>query len=267
LAKICTKIGYTEKWKDYSALVIEPDDLLGNLMRSAQLEYRRMVDKLGKPVDRTEWFMTPQTVNAYYNAGQNEIVFPAAILQPPFFDVEADDAVNYGSIGCVIGHEISHAFDDQGCKYDGDGNMNNWWTDEDRDAFHKQTAKLVQQFNQYAPLPGKTVNGELTLGENIADLSGMSIAYKAYKLALKGKTPAVIDGLTGDQRFFLGWAQSWQRKYRDAEMINRLLVDPHSPSMYRSNGPVSNFDPFYSAFGVKPGDQQYLPPVERIRIW
>jgi putative endopeptidase len=267
LSKIRTKIGHTTKWRDYSTLVVEPDDLLGNLMRSAQVEYRRMVDKLGKPVDREEWFMTPQTVNAYYNPGGNEIVFPAAILQPPFFDVDADDAVNYGSIGAIIGHEISHAFDDQGSKYDGDGNLRDWWTNADRDAFHKHTAKLVEQFNQYSPLPGKNVNGELTLGENIADLSGMSIAYKAYHLSLDGKPSPVIDEWTGDQRFFLGWGQSWQRKYRDNEMVNRLLVDPHSPAMYRANGPLTNFDPYYSAFDVQPGDQLYRAPVERIRIW
>lgn len=267
LAKISTKLGHTEKWRDYSTLVIERDDLLGNLMRSAVVEHERMVDKLGKPVDVTEWYMTPQTVNAYYNPSQNEIVFPAAILQPPFFDVGADDAVNYGSIGAVIGHEISHAFDDQGSKYDGDGNLKDWWTDADRDAFHKQSARLVQQFNQYSPLPGKTVNGELTLGENIADLSGMSIAHKAYKIALDGKPAPEIDGWTGDQRFFLGWAQSWQRKYRDAEMVNRLLTDPHSPSMYRANGPCTNFDVFYEAFDVQPGDEQYRAPEERITIW
>ncbi len=267
LSKITTKIGYTDKWRDYSTLVVDPNDLLGNLMRSAKVEYKRMVDKLGKPVDRSEWYMTPHTVNAYYNPGQNEIVFPAGILQPPFFDVTADDAVNYGSIGAIIGHEISHAFDDQGSKYDGDGNLNDWWTDEDREAFHKQTAKLVDQFSKYSPLPDKTVNGELTLGENIADLSGMSIAHKAYNIALDGKEAPVIDGWTGDQRFFLGWGQSWQRKYRDAEMVNRLLTDPHSPSMYRSNGPVSNFDAFYDAFDVKPGDELYRAPAERIKIW
>jgi predicted metalloendopeptidase len=267
LAKIRTKLGHTEKWRDYSALVIERDDLLGNLMRSAQVEYKRMVDKLGKPVDATEWFMTPQTVNAYYNPSQNEIVFPAAILQPPFFDVTADDAVNYGSIGAIIGHEISHAFDDQGSKYDGDGNLKDWWTDADREAFRKQTTKLVEQFSTYSPLPGKHVNGELTLGENIADLSGMSIAHKAYLLALDGKPTPVIDGWTGDQRFFLGWAQSWQRKYRDAEMVNRLLTDPHSPAMYRANGPCTNFDVFYEAFDIQPGDQLYRAPAERITIW
>ncbi|QEG35630.1 M13 family metallopeptidase [Bythopirellula goksoeyrii] len=267
LAKITTKIGHTDKWRDYSALVIEPDDLLGNYLRSAEVEYNRMIDKLGKPVDKEEWFMTPQTVNAYYNPGQNEIVFPAAILQPPFFDVDAHDAVNYGGIGAIIGHEISHAFDDQGSKYDGDGNLNNWWTDEDRAAFHKLTSKLVDQFNSYSPLPSKHVNGKLTLGENIADLSGMSIAYKAYNLFLDGEEAPIIDDWTGDQRFFLGWSQSWQRKYRDAEMLKRLLVDPHSPSMYRSNGPMSNFDPFYEAFEVKLGDEQYRAPEDRIRIW
>ncbi len=267
LAKITTKIGHTNKWRDYSALVVKPDDLLGNYLRSAVVEHNRMIDKLGKPVDKEEWFMTPQTVNAYYNPGQNEIVFPAAILQPPFFDVDAHDAVNYGGIGAIIGHEISHAFDDQGSKYDGDGNLNNWWTDEDRAAFHKLTSKLVEQFNNYSPLPNKNVNGELTLGENIADLSGMSIAYKAYNLFLDGKEAPIIDGWTGDQRFFLGWSQSWQRKYRDAELLKRLLVDPHSPSMYRSNGPMSNFDPFYEAFDVKLGDEQYRQPEDRIRIW
>jgi len=267
LSKITTKIGYTEKWRDYSALEVKSDDLLGNLMRSAEVEYQRMINKLGQPVDRTEWYMTPQTVNAYYNPGSNEIVFPAAILQPPFFDFEADDAVNYGSIGSVIGHEISHAFDDQGCKYDGDGNLNNWWTDEDRKAFKKLTSQLVAQYSSYSPLDGKNVNGELTLGENIADLSGMSIAYKAYLLSLSGKPAPVLDGWTGPQRFFIGWCQSWRRKYRDAEMINRLLTDPHSPAQYRGNGPLMNFDPFYEAFDVKAGDRLFKAEGERIRIW
>jgi predicted metalloendopeptidase len=197
----------------------------------------------------------------------NEIVFPAAILQPPFFDDQADDASNYGGIGAVIGHEISHAFDDQGSKYDGDGNLKNWWTDEDRDAFTRLTGRLVDQYSKYSPLPGKSVNGQLTLGENIADLSGMSIAYKAYHLSLAGKEAPVIDGWTGDQRFFLGWGQIWRRKYRDAEMVNRLLVDPHSPSAYRANGPLTNLDAFYSAFSLKPGDKLYKPEAERIRIW
>ena len=267
LSKITTKIGYTEKWRDYSTLEVKPDDLAGNLLRSAEVEYRRMIDKLGNPVDRTEWYMTPQTINAYYNPGSNEIVFPAAILQPPFFDFEADDAVNYGSIGSVIGHEISHAFDDQGCKYDGDGNLNNWWTDEDRAAFKKLTSQLVAQYGAYSPLKGKRVNGELTLGENIADLSGMSIAYKAYLLSLSGEPPMVMEGWTGQQRFFVGWCQSWRRKYRDAELINRLLTDPHSPAKYRGNGPLMNFDPFYEAFEVKAGDGLFRATDERIRIW
>jgi len=267
LAKITTKIGCTEKWRDYSALEIKADDLVGNLMGSARVEYHRMIDKLGQPVDRKEWHMTPQTVNAYYNPSMNEIVFPAAILQPPFFNVAADDAVNYGSIGAVIGHEISHAFDDQGSKYDSDGNLEDWWTVEDRAAFTKLTSQLVDQFDGYAPLEGKHVNGRLTLGENIADLSGMSIAYKAYLLASRGKQPPNIDEWTGPQRFFLGWAQSWRRKYRPAEMVNRLLTDPHSPAEYRSYGPCTNFDPFYEAFDLQPGDQLYRPPTARIRIW
>jgi len=267
LSKINTKIGYTDKWRDYSGLEIRPDDLVGNLLRSRQLEYRRMIDKLGKPVDAHEWHMTPQTVNAYYSASKNEIVFPAAILQPPFFDVTADDAVNYGAIGAIIGHEISHAFDDQGSKYDGDGNLNNWWTDEDRAAFHQLSAKLVEQFSAFSPLPGKYINGQLTLGENIADLSGMSVAYKAYRNTLGDKEAPVIDGWSGDQRFFLGWGQSWRRKYRDAALASRLLTDPHSPGMYRSNGPLSNFNPFYAAFDVQVGDEMYRPPEERIRIW
>ena len=267
LSKITTKIGYTESWRDYSGLTIKSDDLLGNLMRSAEVEYQRMINKLGKPVDRTEWYMTPQTVNAYYNPGSNEIVFPAAILQPPFFDFEADDAVNYGSIGSVIGHEISHAFDDQGSKYDGDGNLENWWTDEDRKAFKELTSKLVAQYEGYSPIEGKNVNGELTLGENIADLSGMSISYQAYLLALDGAEPAVLDGWTGPQRFFIGWCQSWRRKYREQEILRRLLTDRHSPAKYRGNGPLINFDPFYEAFDLKAGDRLFQPEADRIRIW
>ncbi len=267
LAKINTKIGYTDKWRDYSKLQIDPQDLLGNVMRSQRVEHARMVEKLGKPIDRDEWGMTPQTVNAYYNPGMNEIVFPAAILQPPFFDPTSDEAANYGGIGAVIGHEISHAFDDQGSKYDGDGNLNNWWNAKDRQAFKELTSRLVDQYNEYSPLPGKTVNGELTLGENIADLSGLAIAHKAYRLSLQGKTAPVIDGWTADQRFFMGWGQVWKRKYRDAEMIRRLLTDPHSPSWYRANGPIINIDAFYSAFGVQPGDALYCAPDQRIKIW
>jgi predicted metalloendopeptidase len=267
LSKITTKIGYAEKWRDYSKLVVDANDLFGNMVRSAQFEHQRMIDKLGKPVDRTEWGMTPQTVNAYYNPGMNEIVFPAAILQPPFFDADADDAANYGGIGSVIGHEISHAFDDQGSKYDGDGNLNNWWTDRDRSEFKQLTDRLIAQYTAYEPLPGKTLNGELTLGENIADLSGMSIALKAYRFAQQAKGAPVIDGWTGDQRFFLGWGQIWRRKYRDAEMIRRLLIDPHSPSTYRANGPLTNLNAFYKAFDVQPGDQLYKSEAERIQIW
>ncbi len=267
LNKITTKIGYPTKWRDYSKLTIDAKDLLGNVRRSSEVEYQRMINKLGKPIDREEWGMTPQTVNAYYNPSMNEIVFPAAILQPPFFDAEADDAANYGGIGAVIGHEISHAFDDQGSKYDGDGNLNNWWTAKDRDAFQKLTRKLIDQYNEYRPLPDKNVNGELTLGENIADLSGLSIAHRAYRISLSGKDAPVIDGWSGDQRFFLGWSQVWRRKYRDAEMMRRLLTDPHAPSWYRANGPVINIDAFYQAFNVKPGDALYRPADQRIRIW
>ena len=267
LGKFTTKIGYTEKWRDYSKLEIRADDLIGNCQRSARLEHQRMLDKLGQPVDRGEWAMTPQTVNAYYNPGLNEIVFPAAILQPPFFNPEADDAVNYGGIGAVIGHEISHGFDDQGSKYDGDGNLRNWWSDEDRRAFTELTRRLISQYNEYQPLPGRALNGELTLGENIADLSGVSIAYQAYRLSQQNHPAPVLNDWTGDQRFFLGWAQIWRRKYRDAEMLRRLLTDPHSPSRYRANGPVVNLDAFYEAFQVREGDELYRPPSDRIRIW
>jgi predicted metalloendopeptidase len=267
LSKFTAKIGYPEKWRDYSQLEIRADDLIGNCLRSARLEHQRMLDKLGQPVDRQEWGMTPQTVNAYYNPGLNEIVFPAAILQPPFFDPEADDAVNYGGIGAVIGHEISHGFDDQGSKYDGDGNLQNWWTDRDRQAFTRLTQRLTAQYSDYHPLPGKSVNGELTLGENIADLSGLAIAYKAYRLAQADHPSPPIDGWSGDQRFFLGWSQIWRRKYRDAELIRRLLTDPHSPSAFRANGPVTNLDAFYEAFDVQPGDTLYKPPADRIQIW
>jgi predicted metalloendopeptidase len=267
LSKINTKIGYPDEWRDYSCLQVEADDLVGNLKRSAGVEYNRMIDRLGKPINRKEWGMTPHTVNAYYNPAMNEIVFPAAILQKPFFNVNSDDAINYGGIGAVIGHEISHAFDDQGSQYDGDGNLQNWWTDEDRASFNALKTKLIEQYADYEPLPGKFVNGELTQGENIADLSGLEIAFKAYKLSLDGETPPEIAGWTGDQRFFLGWSQVWRRKYREAEMVKRLLTDPHSPSRYRANGPVTNIDAFYQAFEVKPGDQLYKPAEERIKIW
>lgn len=267
LSKITTKIGYPDQWRDYSALMVKPDDLVGNILRSRRIEHDRNVTRLGKPVDRMEWGMTPQTVNAYYNPSMNEIVFPAAILQPPFFDPQAPAALNYGGIGAVIGHEISHAFDDQGSEYDGDGNLRNWWTDADREAFRKLTERLVNQYSTYSPLPDKFVNGKLTLGENIADLSGLSIAYKAYQLEKGGVEPAAVAGWTGNQLFFVGWSRVWQRKYRDSEMLNRLLSDPHSPSEYRANGPVQNIDAFFEAFDVKPGDGLYKPAEERIRIW
>jgi predicted metalloendopeptidase len=267
LSKITTKIGYPDQWRDYSELRIDAADLIGNILRSRRFEHFRQVNRLNQPVDRKEWGMTPQTVNAYYNPSLNEIVFPAAILQPPFFDVSADDAVNYGGIGAVIGHEISHGFDDEGSKYDGDGNLTNWWTEADRKAFEGLTSRLVAQYEGYEPLPDRKLNGKLTLGENIADLSGMAIAYKAYMLSLgdnKGKT---LDGYTPAQRFFLGWSQIWRRKYRDDEMARRLLIDPHSPSAFRANGPVTNLDAFYEAFNIQPTDKLYKAPGERIQIW
>jgi len=267
LHKITPKIGYPRKWRDYSALEVQADDLFGNMMRSAEFEHQRMIDKLGKPVDKEEWGMTPQTVNAYYNPGKNEIVFPAAILQPPFFDASAEDAVNYGGIGAVIGHEISHGFDDQGSRYDGDGNLQNWWTDEDRAAFEELTSRLITQFEGYEPLPGRKLNGKLTLGENIADLSGLAIARKAYAMSLNGGPGKTMDGFTASQRFFLGWSQIWRRKYRESELIRRLVIDPHSPSRFRANGPVANLDAFYEAFDVRPGDKLYKAPEDRIQIW
>lgn len=267
LSKMTVKVGYGDHWRDYSSLEIHANDLVGNLMRSSRFEFERMLGKLDSPVDRNEWDMPPHTVNAYYSPSMNEIVFPAAILQPPFFDPQADDAVNYGAIGAVIGHEISHAFDDQGSQYDGDGNLNNWWTDEDRRAFEELIAKVVTQYEAYQPLPGQPINGRLTLGENIADLSGLAVAYKAYEISLAGREPERIDGLTGCQRFFLGWAQAWRCKYRDAELAMRLLTDPHSPAPFRANGAVSNMDAFYNAFDVKPGDRLYRPLSERVRIW
>ena len=267
LSKIRTKIGYPNKWRDYSALVIEPDDLLGNILRSSKVEHDRSVNKMGKPIDREEWGMTPQTVNAYYSPTKNEIVFPAAILQSPFFSAKADAPLNYGGIGAVIGHEISHAFDDQGSRYDGDGNLNNWWTDADREAFEKLTKQLVMQYDAYEPLPGKFVKGKFTLGENIADLSGLEISHRAMSLELEGQSPIEIAGWNQDQLFFVGWSRVWARKYRDADMLNRLLTDPHSPSAFRANGPVTNIDAFYQAFKLKEGDKLFKPEGKRIKIW
>ncbi len=267
LAKITVKIGYPDKWRDYSALVVKPDDLVGNVMRAEEFERKRHIARSGGPVDKGEWFMTPQTVNAYYSSATNEITFPAAILRPPFFDMNADDAVNYGGIGSVIGHEISHGFDDSGRQFDGDGNLRDWWTPADGDNFRKRAGELVKQFAGYSVLDNRHLNGELTLGENIGDLSGMAVALKAYHMSLAGKPAPEIEGFTGDQRFFLGWAQVWRRKYRDEELLKRLVTDPHSPSEFRTNGPTSNIDAFYDAFGVKPTDRMYRPPNERVRIW
>ena len=267
LASFNTKIGYPDKWKDYAALSVEPADLVGNVMRSRRVEHARETGKLGMPVDREEWFMTPYTVNAYYNPPMNEVVFPAAILQPPFFNVDADDAVNYGAIGAVIGHELSHGFDDQGRKYDGTGNLNDWWTEADATAFADRASRLVAQYNKIEVLPGKFLNGEFTLGENIGDLSGLAIAYRAYHMSLEGEEPAVIDGFTGDQRFFIGWAQIWRRLYRDANLEVRLTSDPHSTSEARTNAVVRNFDQWYQAFNIGSEASLYLPPEERVKIW
>ncbi len=241
--------------------------LATNLIASAEFEHQRDLKKLGGPIDRGEWHMTPQTINAYYNPTMNEIVFPAAILQPPFFNMLADDAVNYGGIGAVIGHELSHGFDDKGSKYDGKGNLRMWWTESDREEFERRAEGLVQQYDSFEPVEGNFVNGKLTLGENIGDLGGLSVAYEAYRLSLDGKEPPVIDGLTGDQRFFLGWSQIWRRLYREPELLKRLVTDPHSPSEYRVNGIVRNMDAWYDAFDVKPTDPLYLKPEERVRIW
>jgi len=261
------KIGYPTKWKDYTGLVTRKDDLLGNVLRAREVRVKREVAKVGQPVDKTEWYMTPQTVNAYYNPLANEIVFPAAILQPPFFDMKADDAVNYGGIGAVIGHEISHGFDDQGRKFDGRGVLRDWWTDKDNELFMARAGALVKQYDAYSPIPGTNLDGELTLGENIGDLSGLAVAYKAYQLALDGQTAPVLDGFTGDQRFFIGWSQVWARNYREDELRKRLKTDPHSPSEYRANGILRNMPAFSKAFEVKEGDKLYLPPEQVVRIW
>ena len=270
LEKFTPKIGYPDKWRDYSALEIKAGDLIGNLAQIAKYSQDYEYNKIGKPVDKSEWYMTPQTVNAYYNPGMNEIVFPAAILQPPFFDVNADDyAANYGGIGAVIGHEIGHGFDDQGSKYDGDGNLVNWWSDIDRKEFEKRTKKLIDQYDQLSPAaaPDVKVNGALTVGENIGDLGGLTIAYKAYEISLNGKQPPVIDGYSGAQRFFMGWAQSWRGKYRAEEVRRRIATDPHSPDEFRCNQIVANLDEFYQAFGVGENDKHFMKADARVRIW
>ncbi len=269
LGKFTPKIGYPNKWRDYSALVTNPSDLFANIGHVTKFQRDFELAKIGKPVDRDEWHMTPQTVNAYYNPVMNEIVFPAAILQPPFFSLTADDAVNYGGIGAVIGHEIGHGFDDQGSKYDGDGALNNWWSDADRAAFELRSQALIEQYNQLHPeeAPDITVNGALTVGENIGDLGGLAIAYKAYQISLGGAPSALIDGLTGEQRLFFGWAQVWRGKVRPEEQRRRIATDPHSPSEFRCNTIVSNFTPFYEAFGVTENDALWLDEKSRVQIW
>jgi putative endopeptidase len=267
LAAITPKIGYPDKWRDYTALDIRDDSYAENVMRAEVFEVRYRLSKLGKPVDRTEWGMTPPTVNAYYNPSMNEIVFPAGILQPPFFNAGADDAVNYGAIGAVIGHEITHGFDDQGSRYDLDGNLRNWWTSEDRAHFTAKTDKLVKQYDACVPLEKLHVNGRLTLGENLADLGGVAIAYAAYQKSLHGQPAPVIDGFTGPQRFFIGFAQVWRGTSRDAEQRLRLRTDPHSPPIVRATVPVSNIQAFYDAFGIKPGDTMYREPQDRVEVW
>jgi len=261
------KIGYPDKWRDYSALTITRDDLIGDVQRSTVFEWNREVKRLDDPADKSEWGMTPSTINAYYNPSWNEIVFPAAILQPSFFDPAADDAVNYGGIGAVIGHEISHGFDDQGSKYAGSGVMEDWWTDGDTKNFNARTAEVVSQYDAYEPLPGLHVIGKNTLGENIADLAGLTIALKAYHLSLDGKPAPVVDGFTGDQRFFLGYGQIWRSKYRENAVRTQTLSDEHTVAPFRVIGASRNVDGWYDAFGVKPSDKYYLPPDQRIHLW
>ncbi|WP_309713774.1 M13-type metalloendopeptidase [Pseudolysinimonas sp.] len=269
LGKFTPKIGYPVKWRDYSSVAIAADDLVANVRAVAEFDFQRELGKIGKPIDRDEWFMTPQTINAYYNPGFNEIVFPAAILQLPFFDENRDAAANYGAIGAVIGHEIGHGFDDQGAQYDGDGKLTDWWTDDDKAAFQARTASLIAQYDELEPrqLPGHQVNGALTIGENIGDLGGLGIAWKAYLLSLGGAEPPVIDGLTGAERFFLGWAQAWRTKLRDEEALRLLSIDPHSPAEFRCNQIVRNIDVFYAAFGVTARDALWLDPEDRVTIW
>ncbi|WP_166868318.1 M13 family metallopeptidase [Salinibacterium sp. ZJ70] len=269
LSKFTPKIGYPVKWRDYGTLLIDPTDLVGNVRATSAFEFARELGKIGKPIDRDEWFMTPQTINAYYNPGFNEIVFPAAILQYPFFDADRDPAANYGAIGAVIGHEIGHGFDDQGSRYDGDGKLTDWWTEADRAAFEERTKALIAQYDALEPaqLPGHHVNGALTIGENIGDLGGLSIAWKAYLLSLGGEEPPFVDGLTGAERFFLSWAQAWQIKARDEEALRLLSIDPHSPNEFRCNQIVRNIDVFAEAFGLTTADALWLDPDDRVTIW
>jgi putative endopeptidase len=267
LAKFTVKIGYPDKWRDYSKLEIKEGDAYGNAMRAGAWDYRYDVERLNKPVDKTEWGMTPQTVNAYYNSVNNEIVFPAAILQAPFFHPDADPAVNYGGIGGVIGHEIGHGFDDQGRKSDGDGVLRDWWTAEDAAKFNAQAAKLGAQYSAFEPFPGVHVNGGLTMGENIGDMGGLAFGLDAYHVSLKGKPSPVLDGFTGDQRVYLGWAQVWRQKTRDDALKQQIASDPHSPALYRVNGTIRNQPGWYAAFDIKPGDKLYVAPEDRVKIW
>ena len=267
LSKFTVKIGYPEQWKDYSQLTVKAEDLFGNLKRSADVQYDVMLKKQGGPVWKHEWSMTPQTVNAYYNPTANEIVFPAAILQPPFFDMNAEDAVNYGGIGAVIGHEIGHGFDDSGSTFDGDDVLRNWWTDSDLSEFKARTSTLVNQYNEFEVLPDLYVNGEYTLGENIGDLGGISIALKAYHLSLQGEDAPVLDGFSGDQRVFIGYGQVWASKYREEALRTQIQTDTHSPAKFRTNGALRNVPEFYEAFNVTEEDALYLPPEERVKIW
>ncbi len=267
LAAFNTKIGHPDEWRDYTDLDVRAGDALGNAMRARLFGHQRMTERLGSEIDRDAWFMTPQTVNAYYSSTLNEIVFPAGILQPPFFDVDADDAVNYGAIGAVIGHEISHGFDDQGRRSDADGNLRDWWTEEDAEAFEVLANLLAEQYSAYEPLPGMNLDGRLGLGENIADLSGMAVAYEAYRISLGGEEAPVIGGFTGDQRFFLGWGQIWRTKFREEALRRQILQGPHSPGEFRVNAVVANLDAFHEAFDVQPGDAMWVAPEDRIRIW
>jgi predicted metalloendopeptidase len=267
LFKLSTKVGYPDQWRDYTGFTVKADDLIGNLERGRKFDNDYRLAKVRLTADHGDWLMTPQTVNAYYNPMLNEIVIPAAMLQPPLFNVDADDAVNYGAIGAVIGHEIGHAFDGLGRQFDASGKVRDWWKPIDEKTFGVRARHLVEQFNGYSPMPGMHVNGVLTLGENVGDLGGLSIAYQAYTLSLKGKPSAVIDGLTGEQRFFLGWAQIWRSKMRDEYMRQTLLAIPYAPPAYRANGPITNLQGFYDAFGVKPGDKLYREPEDRVKIW
>lgn len=267
LATFMPKIGYPDEWKDYSALEVRRDDLMGNVQRAADWHWHYQVARLDKPVDRAEWQMTPQTVNAYYNPLNNEIVFPAAILQPPFFDPNADPAVNYGAIGAVIGHEMGHGFDDQGRKFGPDGGLKDWWTPRDAQVFNARVKKLIDEYSRFEALPGLKVNGANTIGENIGDLGGLNMAYRAYHLSLKGQPAPVLDGLTGDQRFFLSWAQVWRAKYREGALRELVMSDVHSPPYFRVNGPLPNIDAWYKAFNVQPGDKLYIKPEDRVSIW